>query len=380
MKRLCIILLIFFLCITMYAGEKPIISVLDFYTEEGISRSEMRLFISLLSSALFQTKLYVVIDVSERETLLSELEFSVSDCSDESCQLEIGRLLSAEAIIIGRIGRLGSRYVLSIKMLETDTGRAINTADGVYESIDFMVDDVGTIAENLASVHRERAEAEEEIVEEEIITPEEETVEEETMEEEITEETVIEDEEEVAEIIEEEPPSPGPGTLGIFSMSLEAGVKFPFGSLQDLFYMSGMALIMADLNLNLGREKIGFGIVTGIDLEKINGDAYLIQFPYRLTAIPLGGHLQYETGFMLPLFLHIEMMGGLFLGLVEYFNDIIEMEDEKIIRPFSGLGGGLGFAITKSIRVAAGASLFVLFFTNDPLLGIFPYARVEMHF
>ena len=161
MKKTFCFLLLIFLAFGLFAGdeaEKPIISVLDFSTEEGISKGEMRLFISLLSSSLFKTGLYTVIDISERDALLEELEFSVSGCSDESCQLEIGRLLAAEGIITGRIGKLGSKFALSVKMLQTDTGRAISTADGVYNSIDDMVEDVDTIAYDLAAIHRKDTE------------------------------------------------------------------------------------------------------------------------------------------------------------------------------------------------------------------------------
>lgn len=119
MKKVIGLIPVFLFCFAVYSDAKPVISVLDFQTEEGITKSEMRIFISLLTSALFKTNVFIVIDVSERETLLKELEFSVSGCSNESCQLEIGRLLSAEAIIIGRIGRFGTRYVLTAKMLQT---------------------------------------------------------------------------------------------------------------------------------------------------------------------------------------------------------------------------------------------------------------------
>lgn len=168
-----IIILVLFFPLFLYAGEKPIISVLDFHTDEGISVNEMKVYISLLTSALFKTGVYTVIDVSERERLLSELEFSVSDCSDESCQLEIGKLLAAEAIVIGRIGRLGSRYILTVKMLETDTGRAINTADGVYENLDDMVDNVKNIAGEIASVHIKEEIPVVKDTEEKIVQPEE---------------------------------------------------------------------------------------------------------------------------------------------------------------------------------------------------------------
>jgi hypothetical protein len=129
--------------------SKPIITVLDFQID-GISEKEMRSIISLLSSALFKTGKYKVIDVTQRDTLLKEVEFSASGCTDESCQLKIGKMLSAEMIVVGTMGKVGSRYFLSAKMLETETADTRSVADGVYTSLDGMVDDIQNIATKLA--------------------------------------------------------------------------------------------------------------------------------------------------------------------------------------------------------------------------------------
>ena len=51
--------------------------------------------------------------VAQRETVLKELEFSMSGCTDESCMLEVGKMLSAELIVGGSISQLGSKIVLS---------------------------------------------------------------------------------------------------------------------------------------------------------------------------------------------------------------------------------------------------------------------------
>ena len=121
--------------------ERPIITVLDF-TTESVSQSEMKTIISLLSSSLFQMNAFTVIDTSQRDNILSEIEFSAGGCTDESCMLEIGRLLAAEMIVVGNLSKIGSRYILSSKLLETQTGKTLGTADGIYGDLDAMVDDL----------------------------------------------------------------------------------------------------------------------------------------------------------------------------------------------------------------------------------------------
>ena len=151
MKKLfLIVLLALFFSANLFSQQsKPIITVLDMETN-GISESEMRTVISILSSALFKTGYFTVIDVSQRETVLKELEFSMSGCSDDSCMLEVGKLLSAEAVVVGKIGRIGNKFVISAKMLETETAKTISTADGLYPDVDTLLENIFHVAQELA--------------------------------------------------------------------------------------------------------------------------------------------------------------------------------------------------------------------------------------
>lgn len=136
-------------CGLAFGADNPVVTVLDFQVDQ-VSDSEMRTVISLLSSALFRTGRLTVIDVTERDSLLKEIEFSVKDCTDQNCQLEIGKLLAAEYIVVGRFAKLGKRFVLSVKMLETATSRTVSAADGAYTELDEVVRDMPKLATQLA--------------------------------------------------------------------------------------------------------------------------------------------------------------------------------------------------------------------------------------
>jgi hypothetical protein len=119
---------------------------------DQVSVNEMKTLISLLSSALFQTDKFTVIDVSERDRILKEIEFSTSECTDESCQVEIGKLLAAEFVVVGRLGKIGKRYVISLKMLETSSSRTVSTADGTYTELEDILDDLPNVSGKLAGL------------------------------------------------------------------------------------------------------------------------------------------------------------------------------------------------------------------------------------
>ena len=149
MKKVFFLLLLCLIILTAAsAADKPIITVLDF-SADGVSESEMRSIINFLSSSLFKTGKFTVIDVSQRENILNELEFSMSGCTDESCYLEVGKMLSAEGIVVGSIGRVGSRFLLTAKLLQTETGATKSSADGMYKNLDELLDDIQNIAAGL---------------------------------------------------------------------------------------------------------------------------------------------------------------------------------------------------------------------------------------
>jgi len=150
MRRTPVILLFLALAALASAQGKPIITVLDF-SVDSVSASEMRSIINVLSSSLFKTGRFTVIDVSQRDMILKEMQFSMSGCSDESCMLEVGKMLSAEGIVAGSIGKVGKRYVLSAKLLETETGKTMSTSDGIYEDLDMLLDGINKVALDLAA-------------------------------------------------------------------------------------------------------------------------------------------------------------------------------------------------------------------------------------
>lgn len=133
------------LCGWAQAEAKPTICVLDFKTS-GISRSEMEVFVDYLSSYIVESDQFRVIDRSQRETILKELEFSAADCTDEGCQLEIGKLLAASQIIVGSVGTVGGRHLLTIKMIDVESGQTLRSSSESYGSLEEMIDDTERLA------------------------------------------------------------------------------------------------------------------------------------------------------------------------------------------------------------------------------------------
>lgn len=132
-------------------AAQPIITVMDF-SGSGVSQGELSLFSDYITSHIVETGQYVVVDRLQRQTLLSELEFSLSDCTDERCQLEAGRLLAAGSIVVGSLGRFGDRFLLNVKQIEVETGQTLGAVSRTYESLDTLLEDSRALTYRLLGV------------------------------------------------------------------------------------------------------------------------------------------------------------------------------------------------------------------------------------
>ena len=128
--------------------DLPLVAVFNFKIE-NMQEAEGMLIVDLMISELFSTKKYRVLERAQRDNILNEMQFSFSDISDESAQIEIGRLLAADLIIIGGIGKVGTRFVFNTKLIDVTTGVTISTAYNKYTSIDELVDGLEVLVREL---------------------------------------------------------------------------------------------------------------------------------------------------------------------------------------------------------------------------------------
>lgn len=105
-----------------------------------------------ISSNIVESGKYKVIDRLQRETILKEIEFSLTGCTDESCQLEAGKLLQANEIVLGSIGTFGNKTLVNIKLIEVETSTAISSVSEQYESFNEVVVDNKRIVNRLLNV------------------------------------------------------------------------------------------------------------------------------------------------------------------------------------------------------------------------------------
>lgn len=138
-------------CTTAFSQEKgdlDVIALFDLSTNE-VAEREMKIFLDFIYSSLVDTNAFTVIDQNQRKILLEEIKFSLSGLADEEGMVKAGKLLSAQYILTGSIGRFGERYILNLKILEVETGNTVKSVSERYDIFDDILDDTDRLVKIL---------------------------------------------------------------------------------------------------------------------------------------------------------------------------------------------------------------------------------------
>ena len=109
---------------------KPLtIAVLDFEGKD-ISDSEASILTDRLRNELIKSGNYNVLERSLMEEILNEQGLQQTGiCNSSDCAVEIGNMLGVEQLVGGSIGKIGSLFTISARIIEVETGKIINSAN-----------------------------------------------------------------------------------------------------------------------------------------------------------------------------------------------------------------------------------------------------------
>ena len=148
--------LIFLLPFILFAQKKNI-AVLQF-DAENVSTSEAKILTNRLNDELFNFGKFTVIERAQIEPVLKEQGFQQSGCVSSECAVEAGKLLGVDQIVTGSIGKIGSYYTVSARMIDVQTGEVLkNSKRDISGSIDLILrNTMKVIAGELSGIRVEK--------------------------------------------------------------------------------------------------------------------------------------------------------------------------------------------------------------------------------
>jgi TolB-like protein len=125
-----------------YSGPKEMIAVMDFGAKD-VPYSVAFSVSELIRTELINTGRYTVIERSQMKEILKEQGFQQTGCTDTSCAVQVGKLLSAKKILVGSVMRLGAKLIISGRVVDVERGVGEQGASGKANSVDEL--DTGVI-------------------------------------------------------------------------------------------------------------------------------------------------------------------------------------------------------------------------------------------
>lgn len=133
-----------------HAKERPQLLVLEFRAE-GVEPGTANLIMDVVTSAFSKTNRFDVKSGDDIAELINlEAGKEALGCDDASCMAEIAGAMGAEYVVSGRIGKLGSTYVLKIAVFNPQEGRTVGQEAIQSKSLDELPARLEPIVEKLS--------------------------------------------------------------------------------------------------------------------------------------------------------------------------------------------------------------------------------------
>ncbi len=129
-KSILIVAFLFIFTSLCFSGEAPDkggsrdypIAVFDIDTKGKVDKNIAHPLSEMIRAEAVGTGKYKVIDRSNMHKIFEEQKFQMATCVSGECMVQAGKLLGVSKIVTGSISILGQTYVLSLSLINVETG------------------------------------------------------------------------------------------------------------------------------------------------------------------------------------------------------------------------------------------------------------------
>jgi TolB-like protein len=130
---------------------KETIAVMTLRGTSGITKDEGELISDRLRVEFFKTGMVDVMEREQMAEILKEQGFQQSGaCTNESCLIEMGQILGVKKLVSGSIGKVGSMYLLNVRLIDIKTAKISKTvSEDVKGDLEDVVGRLADVAKKL---------------------------------------------------------------------------------------------------------------------------------------------------------------------------------------------------------------------------------------
>lgn len=140
------------------AVRKPTAAVLDFRALTMMKQEEVITLTNKFRASLGETGRFTLLERTDMEAILKEQDFSLSDlCNTAECAVQVGQLLAAEKIVVGDLGKVGTSYTVTVRIIDVSSGKVERTASQEYQGpSEGLIQTCDVLAQKLSGRYRRR--------------------------------------------------------------------------------------------------------------------------------------------------------------------------------------------------------------------------------
>jgi len=134
------------LILTLLAAEQQRVAVLEFDASKAGSDIDRTYFSDKVRGAVHKAAPQLLMMTRESTVQLLKAQGKKLENCEGECEVETGRMLGADYVISGRITKVGTRYLLTLRLHRTASGDLLETSEARGKSLDELVDSAGDAA------------------------------------------------------------------------------------------------------------------------------------------------------------------------------------------------------------------------------------------
>lgn len=115
--------------------SKERIAVMELNCADVLTKNECGLLTMVVIGEALGTRRYTVLTVTARDKMLKQAGFKQENCAEEGCMMEAGKILGVRRIIGGKIGKLGTNYIVTLQLINVETGELESSASEECEEV-----------------------------------------------------------------------------------------------------------------------------------------------------------------------------------------------------------------------------------------------------
>jgi TolB-like protein len=141
MKRILAAVCVVAIWSTAARAEKMQIAVIDLAPRD-VPKVVANAVTDIVRSEMVKTGYFTVIERAQMNEILKEQGLQGSGCTDQTCAVQVGKLLSARKILVGEVNRAGAGFVITVRIVDVEKGTAEFAATEKANSDD-VIDQAG---------------------------------------------------------------------------------------------------------------------------------------------------------------------------------------------------------------------------------------------